>query len=361
MPVRLGIVGSGQISHRYLKQTGPHAEIVATCARHAEKAEALAREYGVPAWYDDYERMYEEMQLDGVVVATPSNAHRDPTIAALERKIAVLCEKPMATTLEDCVAMVAAAQQSGAVFLALPFDASAGFREALKYVNEQTIGAFTGAEAQLMIAGHDRANWYYDREVAGGVMLDTLVYPVSSLISFLGPAAKVTAFANTLIPHRRVGDQVVDTDIDDNVTLIVEWPGGQQAVLRALWGISGLVKTTTIYGRHGTVWFPGWELIVKSEKRVIEGAEVFSNGIHGDCYRIPLPKPESEGLLAHFADCIRGQATPTCAGAQQLHVHEILFKAYEAARTGSTQQLETTFTPWHEIDPAFYDTRSRVI
>ena len=69
--------------------------------------------------------------------------------------------------------------------------------------------------------------------------------------------------------------------------------------------------------------------------------------------------PQNEGLIDHFVDCIEGKAQPTCGGLQQLHVHEILFKGCEAAR--NAQVPETTFTPWHAIEPSVNDTRSRVI
>jgi predicted dehydrogenase len=83
-----------------------------------------------------------------------------------------------------------------------------------------------------------------------------------------------------------------------------------------------------------------------------------------DCYQIAdkdVKLPQNEGLIEHFVDCIEGRTQPTCGGEQQLHVHEILFKGYEAARTGQVQNLETTFKPWHKIDPAFHDTRSRPV
>ena len=72
--VRLAIVGTGQISHRYLKQAaeGKRARFVATCARTLESAKARAAEYGIEAWFDDYEKMYDEVKPDGVVIATPS-------------------------------------------------------------------------------------------------------------------------------------------------------------------------------------------------------------------------------------------------------------------------------------------------
>jgi predicted dehydrogenase len=132
-PLRLAIVGTGQISHRYLKQTAgsERARFVATCARTLDEAKARAVEYGIKRWFDDYTAMYDKVKPDAVVIATPPAVHAAPTIAAFERGIHVLCEKPMATTFEDCQAMNAAAQKSGKVFLSLPYDASPRFRAAL--------------------------------------------------------------------------------------------------------------------------------------------------------------------------------------------------------------------------------------
>lgn len=364
-PLRLAIVGTGQISHRYLSQAakGNRARFVATCARTLDSAKARAVEYGIPAWFDDYEKMYDAVKPDGVIIVTPSAVHAAPAIAAFKRGIHILCEKPMATSYEDCQAMVAAAERSGAVFLNMPFDATPAFVKALAYLNADTLGVFTGAEAQLLIPGHDRDNWYYDRNVAGGVMLDTMVYPVSRLVSFLGPARRVTGFVNTLIPHRLVGGKTVESTIDDNVTLILEWEHGQQAILRALWGTAIARLNTVIYGRQGTLWagpLEGNAIIVQSNTRKIEGAtEIEHEG--QKALRVPVDTTNlaTEGIIEHFADCIAGIAQPTCGGRQQLHVHEILFKGYEAARTGTTQALVTTFESWHPIAPDFLDTRSK--
>src|SRR5205814_8430759 len=186
----------------------------------------------VGRWFDDSERMLEEVRPDAVVVATPHSLHAAPAIAALRRGIHVLGEKPMATSLEDCQAMVAAAEAGGATLMCLPFDASRLFLTSLRYLNEATLGKFTGAEAVLLIPGPPRDNWYYDRSVAhGGAMLDCLVYPMSRLISLLGPARRVTAMTHTILPHRIVGGrQPVESDVDDHHTLLDEWASGQQGV-----------------------------------------------------------------------------------------------------------------------------------
>lgn len=380
--MKFAIIGTGQISRRYLQQAAisKRAHFVATCAHHLDSAKKRAQEYGIRAWYDDYTMMYEHEKPDGVVIVTPNSLHAAPAIAALERGIHVLCEKPMATSWEDCKAMVAAATLSGAVFLQLPYDAHPPFLAALEHLNEGTLGVFTGADAQLLIPGPGRDNWYYDKKTAGGAMLDSMVYPVSMLIGLLGPAQRVTGCVNTLIPHRLVGGQTVDltppqagkdsrvveSNVDDNISLVVEWATGQQAILRTLWGTSFFRADTAIYGRQGTLWLTGFgsEVIIHSPLRPVSSAtELTWNGIE-HCYRLPV-KPlqdmKDEGLIEHFVDCIEGLAKPTCDGEQQLHVHEILFKGYDAARTGQAQVLETTFTPWHVVDSRFMDTRSRPV
>lgn len=360
--LNLAIVGTGKISARYLGQAGPgkRARFIATCAKHLESAKARALEYGIKSWFDDYEKMYDTVSPDGVVVATPNSLHAGPTIAALERGIPVLCEKPMATTWVDCVAMVAAAQRTGTVFLNLPYDTTASFLATLANLNEATLGKFTGAEAQLLMPGVPWDNWYYQESISGGA-IESLVYPVSRLINLLGPAKRVTGMANNLIPKRIIGQgKTIPSDVDDNITLIVEWRTGQQAVLRSMWETPMFRDDSAIYGRHGALWFSEQEVVVHSPDRPIAGIAKTTWRGFTDCYSIPFI-PFSEDLVDHFVDCIKGLRKPTCGAQQQLHVNEILLKGIEAARTGQVRDLETTFTPWHSIDPAFYDTRSQPV
>jgi predicted dehydrogenase len=364
--IRLAMIGCGEISERFFKQAAARddARFVATCARRLENAERKGREHDVERWYDDYERMLDDVKPDGVVVTTPHSVHAAPAIAALKRGVHVLNEKPMATSLEDCRAMVAASEAGGTQLMCLPFDHNPAFLTALRYLNEESLGKLTGAEAMLLIPGPPRDNWYYDRSVAhGGAMLDCLVYPVSRLISLLGPAKRVTGMVNTLIPHRIVGGgKQVESDVDDNVTLLIEWESGQQAVARTLWGTSFVRNDTAVYGRKGTLWLSGGQVILHSPGRPVpEGEAVEWQGFK-ECYRVPIdPGTPNESIVDHFVESIRAGREPRSSGRLQLHVHEILFKGYTAAQIGETQELETTFQPWHEVDPGFYDTRSTFI
>lgn len=360
--IKLAMIGCGQISERFFVQADAldNVEFVAACAKHLESAEKKAKEHNISRWYDDYNKMMDDVKPDGVVITTPHSVHAAPAIAALNRGIHVLDEKPMATTLEDCHAMVQASDKNDAILMCLPFDHTPEFLTALKYINEESIGKFTGVESVLMIPGPYRDNWYMDSKIShGGAMLDCVVYPMSRLISMLGPAKRVAAMVNNLIPYRICGNgKKCKSDVDDNVALIVEWENGQQAVVRTLWGISYGRNDTTVYGRKGTVWYDGQWVIIQSPEKPVEGAELVTWQGMDTCYSVkPSPDTLNESMIGHFAECIRTHTEPKCSGHLQLHVHEILFKAYVAAETGITQDLETTFTPWNVIDPKFYETR----
>lgn len=364
--IKLGMIGSGHVSNRYFEQASglEGVEFAATCARRLESARQKAAVYHVPRWYDDYREMMDREELDAVVVATPHSLHAEPVMAALERGLSVLNEKPMATSLDDCKRMVTLAEEKGAIFMSLPYDLNPIVLAAAEYLDERYIGKITGAEAQLSLPGPWRDNWYYDRSVAhGGAVLDCLVYPLSRLVALLGPAVSVMAEVNTLIPYRIVGDgKKVRSDVDDNVTLIIQFAGGQHAVIRVLWGMAFKQNNTIIYGRKGTIALndSGFPLIIHSPGHLVQDAErVVWRGLD-DCY-MPHGKIASvpnEGVISYFAQCLRSGQQPVQSGRQQLHVHEIMFGAYRSAETGTRYKLTSTFTPWEKLKPDILDTRS---
>ncbi|GIP35364.1 Gfo/Idh/MocA family protein [Paenibacillus sp. J2TS4] len=367
--IKLGMIGSGHVSDRYFEQAAQleGVRFVAICSKHLENAERKAAVYGVPSWYDDYRVMMDREELDAVVVTTPHSIHTEPVLAALERGLNVLNEKPMATTFDDCKRMVSLAEEKSLLFMSLPFDLNPAFLAAAEYVNERYIGKITGAEAQLSLPGPWRDNWYYDKSIAhGGAVLDCLVYPISRLVGLLGPAVSVMAEVNTLIPNRIVGDgKKVRSDVDDNVTIIVQFAGGQHAVVRSLWGLSFKQNNAIIYGRNGTIALndSGYPLVVHSLGQSIPDAEqVVWRGIE-NCY-IPhgeISKHGRESVIAHFVHCLRIGEQPIQSCRQQLHVHEIMFGAYRSAESGQRYELTTTFTPWTKWDPLLFDTRSSYI
>ena len=161
---------------------------------------------------------------------------------------------------------------------------------------------FTGAEAQLLF-GRPGPQLVLRRNVAGGVMLDTLGLsrePLDRACWDRRSASPDSSIRSFPIAARR--GKVVESTIDDNVSLALEWPGGQQAMLRALWGTSFMSNDSAIYGRKGTLWFDlfGNERLLRSPDAVIPEAEPVTWNGQADCYRVPIkPIAGMTGRRAH--------------------------------------------------------------
>lgn len=112
---RTAVIGAGKVadSHASILATLPDSELVGVCSRTLEKAVVLAERYGAKA-FTDVSTMIQETGAEVAIVCTPHPAHAAPSVQALERGVHVLVEKPLASSLEDCDAMIAAAARSGA-------------------------------------------------------------------------------------------------------------------------------------------------------------------------------------------------------------------------------------------------------
>jgi predicted dehydrogenase len=116
--IRIALIGTGHRSWALLEaiKALPDLEVVALAdPTPTFRDKAISLIGGNPKAYDDYHKLLAEQKIDAVVVATPGGLHADPVVAALERGLHVICEKPMATSVEDANRMIAASRKSGKV------------------------------------------------------------------------------------------------------------------------------------------------------------------------------------------------------------------------------------------------------
>jgi len=113
--LRMGLIGAGTMGRWYARTFAEYerSELVAICDLQRDVAAEVAEQWQVTGVYTDYEAMLTSEDLDAVAVATPDRFHRAPVVACLEAGKHVLCEKPLATTLQDAQAMKEAAARSG--------------------------------------------------------------------------------------------------------------------------------------------------------------------------------------------------------------------------------------------------------
>src|SRR5512141_1875747 len=123
MPVqklRVGIIGIGAYAasmHVPELRATNRAEVVAACRRDPKLLALTQQELDIPEVYTDWREMLAQSALDAVVVSTPHNLHVEPTLAALERGLHVLLEKPIATSVADARAIVEATRKSDRVVM----------------------------------------------------------------------------------------------------------------------------------------------------------------------------------------------------------------------------------------------------
>ena len=117
MAYKIGLVGCGGMGRSHLnviREHLPEFEVAALCDPSAEAATKIKEEFDLQVRYQSFEEIYDGEELDLVVVATQTRGHHAPAVAALERGISVLCEKPISIDLAEADDMVAAADKSGA-------------------------------------------------------------------------------------------------------------------------------------------------------------------------------------------------------------------------------------------------------
>ncbi|GAP17795.1 Gfo/Idh/MocA family protein [Levilinea saccharolytica] len=198
-PIRIGIIGIGQIGRHHLKtyRTIPGVEVVAVAGRDPQRTAQAAQETGVAWWTTDYHQLLAREDIDAVSICLHNHLHRPAAEAALRAGKHVYCEKPIAGTYADGLAMLAAAQAAGkhlAVQLSTLF--SPEIKAARHAVDQGWLGhpyyaASTGFRRQgrPYVDGYGTPAFVQKSQAAGGALLDMGVYHIAALLYLLGNPA----------------------------------------------------------------------------------------------------------------------------------------------------------------------------
>jgi len=190
----------------------PNAELVAVAG--GSRAPGLAERYGI-ACDPDFESLVRRREIDAVVVTTPHYVHVQETLAAIQQGKHVLVEKPMATTVEDCDRMIAAAKSAG---LTLSVGYQQRFRvnnaKARALIQEGAIGTVLSALISMpMYAGTIKSggfggNWAWWNDPASvGHLINSAPHAIDMLRWFTGgDVVTVSAFSRTFLPDISVED-----------------------------------------------------------------------------------------------------------------------------------------------------------
>ena len=215
--MRWGILGAGEIAGRGMAPALNRAadtQLVAVYNRSLDKAQAFAAKHEARRAYDSIERFLADPDVDAVYVATPNSLHADHAVAAARAGKHVLCEKPMANSVEEAECMLEAAARYG-VKLGVVYQNRyhAAHAEARRHIASGRLGEIQLATAQLCRgfgrSGH-WSGWRIDPAMAGsGAIVAQAVHPIDLLRYLIGAeVVEVQAMTDEAPPQRPVEEMV---------------------------------------------------------------------------------------------------------------------------------------------------------
>ena len=334
MSVRLGVVGCGSVFWtpymgliEKLRGQG-RVEVVAVYDSDPEKRRAAAARLDLTPDLPDDAAVCAHPDVDVVLVLTSMTEHGRLARAALEAGKHVLVEKPVATSLDEAEAVLAAAADAPGHLLCAPHILlSPTYREMHARVRAGEIGGLLTARGRYGWAGPDWGRWFY--EPGGGALFDLGVYNVTSLCGFFGPARRVTAMTGAAIPVREVNGEPVQVQVEDNAHVLIDFGDARFAVVT-----TGFTMQTyrspclELYGTHGVVQMLG-------DDWAPEGFELYRNDA-----AVWEVHPESDPTwpwtdgLRHLVECLETGTEPVTRPEHAYHALEIMLAAQAAGADG---------------------------
>lgn len=246
--IRWGILSTARIAHQFAEDLAyvDNASLTAVASRAGHTATEFAARHGIATAYSSYEQLYEAPDIDAVYIATPHSLHRQNATDALRAGKAVLCEKPLTTSADECRRLLDAASRSGVYLMEgmwtwfLP-----AVRRAKAWFDAGRIGKMRHIRADF---GYPKAfdpdSRLYDPVLAGGCLLDMGIYPIAIARLFAGRAPDDV---QATVRRARSG-------VDDDVVMTFVYPDCTAALATSF--RCKLPNTAWIVGTEGYIEIP---------------------------------------------------------------------------------------------------------
>jgi predicted dehydrogenase len=331
--VRYAVVGAGWISQEAfmpsVDQTG-NSVITAIVTGNRANALKLADFYGIEHvfGYEQYEEMLGSGVVDAVYIALPNSMHADFAIRAANAGVHVLVEKPLATSVAECEAMIAAADRSGAKLMtAYRLHYEPGTVEGLEAIRRGDIGdprvfisvfSFQSAESNHRLKAE---HW-------GGPLQDIGVYCLNAARhAFNSEPCEAVAV-------RAHGDNDPRfAEVEEAICATLKFPGGRIATFVASFGAAPLDMYRVIGSRGELEMSPGFRFETATRLRLTRNGQVTERS---------FPRVDHfSGQVAYFSECILQGRSPEADGWEGMADVRALQAIEAAARTGQSQRIES--------------------
>jgi predicted dehydrogenase len=243
--IKFGIIGLGKIAHKFAHDINltPGAILQSVGSRNLDKAKAFAITYQAHNFYDSYEKVAADKEVDIIYIATPHVFHFNNTMMCLNAGKAVICEKPFAMNQEQVSLMIHTAK-SKKLFLMEAFWTRfiPGTLKVIELIEQQIIGDIYSINANFgYVATTNPSSRLISPALGGGALLDIGIYPVFISTLLLGKPVEIKSMG-----------QLTTTGIDQQCAMLMKFESGAIAALEATF-MSQTSNTATIYGSKGKI------------------------------------------------------------------------------------------------------------
>ncbi|MGA0560644.1 Gfo/Idh/MocA family protein [Larkinella sp. VNQ87] len=354
--LNIALVGPGKVAHLHAKATlqTPDTQLVAIYGRNHQRAEAFANQYGIAAYSDIYD-MVDRENVDICIVCTPHPAHRAVAVAALEAGAHVLVEKPLASSLEDCDAMMEAARKANRQLATVSqrrfYEPCLRMRQA---IDAGKIGKPALGVAQLLGWRSEeyyrsdpwRGSWQHE---GGGVLVNQAPHQLDLLLWYMGEMEEVYGvWANLNHPY---------IEVDDSAVAIIRFKnGGIGNVIVSNSQKPGLYGKVHIHGQNGAsigVQTDGGSMFIAGMTGIQDSPYNDVWSVPDEAEMQPIWKAEDDQAfssvdsstyyfsqqLADFAQAIRDGRKPLVTAQDGRNVVALFQAIYESTRTNRPVRL----------------------
>lgn len=292
--LKIGIIGTGMMAERMMNSFEGHSrlQINGICDVNEERVKELATKFGTVA-YTHYQDLLEQQELDIVYVAVPPKWHHEVAKAVLAKGIHILCEKPLANSVEEATELLALSKEAGVVnAMNFPLNYEEGTRAFERLIQEGYVGKLRRVELRMDFPKWPRPrqqnSWISTRE-QGGFVFEVAGHLVQQILRTFGP----------------IGDVKTDLELPEDPTLsetgimaTMQLDSGAPVYFNGIAGTAGTHSQDielTAYGSEGTVKLSNY-------------AQLFAGKIGEELTHIPLENNvRSEGLIDAFVAAVDGE------------------------------------------------------
>jgi len=336
---KIGIIGCGKIAQvRHIPEyaDNKNVQLAGYYDLNNARAKDLASKFGGKA-FDSYQELLAEKDIDAVSVCTANHSHAEITIAALKSSKHVLCEKPMATTLQDCETMVKTAKENKR-FLMVGHNQrlAKAHVKAKELIESGLIGEILSFRTTFGHGGPETWSidpgqnvWFFDKNKSVmGAMADLGIHKTDLIHYLTGQTIVETTARLVTLDKRDSSGHLIG--VDDNAICIYRLSGGAIGTMTASWTFYGAEDNSTIlYGTRGIMRIyddPAYSIKVANkagETTLFEIDKIQTND-----------NQTKSGVIDSFVDCLVNNREPEISGAEALKAMRVVFASIESSQTG---------------------------